>query len=118
MTEERKPFERQYAEEQSPKELRDRFQVELTTTEREILRREDLSAMQVAIWEHQDAAAVKFWAMYGWLSYSNQAEANRLFRDTLFKNALNKKRLGVDVDQEIRDKFQQRMADFGGNLQR
>jgi hypothetical protein len=115
-TYERKPFERIYHDSQSPKEGRDRFQVELSRSDREVLTREDLARGQFLIIEYQDAAAVKFWARYGIEAFSSQERATALFREVLLLNERRKKRTGADVENELRRKFQELGLDFGGNL--
>lgn len=114
---ENRPFMRKWMVADRPPETRDRFQVELSNTARELLPRELFAEMQLCINEHQDAAALKFWALYGWFAYSNPSAANDLFRKQFFKNLENKRRTGVNVESELRDKFQRLNDKNGGNLQ-
>ena len=94
-------FERKYSLEFSDKRERDRFQVEYNQEEREII-----IDMQLAINQSKDATALKQWAFYGWLAFSNPPEANRYILEKSFINQSNNKRLGLDVETEIRNKFQ------------
>lgn len=109
--EERKPFERIYHEDQSPPEKRDRFQVEFTKEERE-----RFSEGQKLIQQHKDATAIKQLAFIGIAAISHQDQKISLIYETLFKNVVNNARLGVDTEQELLNKFQQRLLKFGGKL--
>lgn len=111
MTEERKPFERQYSEQHSPKEYRDRFQVEFSREERDLFMQG-----QKLIEQSKDATALKQLAFLGLYAISNQGKEKDYFRKVLLKNIRNNLRLGIDVQAEILDKFQQRILKFGGKL--
>lgn len=92
---------------------RDRFNVEFSNKEE--FTREVFDEMKRTLNEHLDAAAMKFWAYYGWLSFSHHGKQNKLFRDQLFKNINNKRDLGVDVEAEIYRNFHRRMEKMAGN---
>ena len=94
-------FQPQYSEEHRDKRERDRFQVEFNEDERDVF-----NEMQITIQQSKDATALKQWARYGYLAFSNPALANKYILECFFKNKMNNKRLGLDVKDEIRNKFQ------------
>lgn len=94
-------FEAQYSEEHRDKRERDRFQIEFNEEERELF-----MDMQKAIQQSKDATALKQWAYYGWFAFSNPHKANKYILDKFFKNKSNNKRLGLNVEDEIKNKIQ------------
>ena len=90
-----------YSEEHRDKRERDRFQVEYNKEEREMF-----TEMQTTIQQSKDATAIKQWAFYGWLAFSNPSKANMYILEKSFINRMNNKRLGLNVEDEIRNKFQ------------
>ena len=94
-------FETKYSEEFRDKRKRDRFQIEFNKEERDLF-----TEMQVEIDQSKDATALKQWAFYGWIAYSNPAKGTKYFSEKLFINRKNNKRQGLDVKDEIRNKFQ------------
>lgn len=103
-------FQREYMN--SEVEFRDRFQVELGKEEREMF-----TNMQIAFQQSKDATAMKLWAFYGWLAFSNIGKANSYFREKLLINERNNKRLGINVEVELENKFHQniqKMLDMRG----
>lgn len=99
--EEDKPFKVKYSEQWRDKRERDRFQIEFNEEEREIF-----TQMQITLQQSKDATALKQWAYYGWFAFSNPTKANKYILEKFFKNKTNNKRLGIDVESEIRNKFQ------------
>lgn len=94
-------FETKYAERWRDKRDRDRFQVEFNQEERELF-----TDMQVTLQQCKDATALKQWAYYGYYAFSNPAKANKYILEKFFINKKNNKRLGLDVQDELRNKFQ------------
>jgi len=95
----------------SEKEVRDRFQVEFNKDERSLF-----TEMQIWLEQCKDATALKQWAFYGWLTISNQREANDYLKEKLLINNKNNLRNGIVVKTEIENKFQQLALKIGGNL--
>jgi hypothetical protein len=90
---------------------RDRFQVEFNKDERD-----EFVNMQLFLEQSKDATALKQMAAIGWAAISNQQEFFTLLKQTLLKNDRNNKRLGVVPEIEIKDKFQRKNTEMGGNL--
>lgn len=104
-------FERVYPESHSPKDERDRFNVEFNKSERLLF----LEA-QLFIQQHKDTTAIKQLAFIGWFAISSHDKFLRYFRDTLFKNERNNKRHGLNVRTELENKFPQVSGIIGGKL--
>lgn len=94
-------FERKYSEQFRDKRNRDRFQIEFNEEERELF-----TEMQKALQQSKDATALKQWAYYGYFAFSNPAKANKYLLEKFFINKKNNQRLGLNVEDEIRNKFQ------------
>lgn len=102
-------FEVKYLNSES--EQRDRFQVEFNQKERE-----EFIQMQLFINQVKDATALKQMAWLGWLAISNHDEFMLQFRETLFINAKNNKRLGINVQVELENKFQLKIEKLGWKM--
>ncbi|HKL41785.1 MAG TPA: hypothetical protein VJ962_04310 [Clostridia bacterium] len=92
-------------------EKRDRFQVEFTQKERE-----QFLEMQLFLNQTKDATAMKQMAQLGWLAISNHDDFVRYLRECLFINARNNKRLGIDVQGELENKFQLKFERLGWKM--
>lgn len=104
-------FDRKYGVSWADNRDRDRFQVEFNKDERDLF-----TNAQIYIQQSKDATAIKQLSMLGWFAISNPDKFFRYLRDTLFKNERNNRRLGLNVEDEIRNKFQLKNLKKGGNL--
>ena len=90
---------------------RDRFQVEFTQKERE-----EFLEMQLFLNQTKDATAIKQLARLGWLAISNINGLSGALRDALLINERNNKRLGIDVQTELENKFQLKFDKLGWKM--
>jgi len=102
MRDEKGRFQKMYLN--SKEEFRDRFQVELSKEERE-----EFTKMQTFIEQSKDATAIKQLALIGWIAISNISSLPLHLKEQLLINKKNNDRLGINVETELENKFQQRM---------
>lgn len=90
---------------------RDRFQVEFTQKERE-----QFLEMQLFLHQNKDATAIKQMAWIGWLAISNINELPAHLREQLFINYKNNRRLGINIKDELENKFQLKIEKCGWKM--